>query len=106
VIVRPAIKALAQYVAGPRFSFGSTLESRHGAALLAVAQVDHLVPRSSGGGLDLDNLVTACWACNYGKDGYTLEQLGIEDPRAREPLHTAWDGGSASVAPLKQLCAD
>lgn len=32
-----------------------------------VLQVDHVEAKSLGGKDDLDNLVTACWACNQGK---------------------------------------
>jgi hypothetical protein len=103
VIARPAIKAFARYVSGPSFTWGDTLESRHGAALLALAQVDHLVPYNAGGTLDEGNLVTACWSCNYGKDGFTLEQLALDDPRARAPLSTGWDGLVPTVPLLEQF---
>ena len=103
IIVRPAIKAFARYISGPAFTWGSTLESRHGAALLAVAQVDHLVPYNAGGTLSEDNLVTACWSCNYGKDGFTLEQLGLDDPRSRPPVVSDWDGLASSPSLLEQF---
>jgi hypothetical protein len=100
VIVRPAIQAFAAYVGDAAFNFGSTLESRHGAALLAVAQVDHVVPYNCGGTVDESNLVTACWSCNYGKDRFTLEQLNIDDPRSRAPVVSEWDGLASAVEPL------
>jgi len=49
-------------------------------------------PHSRGGRTDPSNLVTACWACNYGKSSYTLTELGMEDPRRRVPALTAWNG--------------
>ena len=45
------------------------------------AVADHVFPWSLGGATSLDNLVTSCGGCNYDKEHWTLEQLGIEDPR-------------------------
>jgi 5-methylcytosine-specific restriction endonuclease McrA len=36
--------------------------------------IDHVVPRSMGGELTWDNLVTACPSCNHRKGGRTVEQ--------------------------------
>lgn len=38
-----------------------------------VLQVDHIVPRSRGGGDEENNLVTACWECNIGKGAKLLQ---------------------------------
>lgn len=101
VIDREAIKEFARFINGPEFSFGSTIESRHGIALLATAQMDHLIPHSVGGDESDENMITACWTCQFGKDGYTLEQLGIQDPRGREPVLDSWDGLTACIKPLR-----
>ncbi len=37
-----------------------------------VLEVDHVNPESSGGKTDSDNLVTACWECNRGKEDKAL----------------------------------
>jgi len=55
-------------------------------------QFDHVVPHSNGGRSDLENSVVSCALCNFGKDKYTLRQLGLEDPRLRLPVPTGWDG--------------
>ena len=55
-------------------------------------QYDHVVPYSHGGSSSEDNIVVTCALCNYGKDGYTLRQLGISDPRQRAPEPVSWDG--------------
>ncbi|MDH2328858.1 hypothetical protein QCN27_18570, partial [Cereibacter sp. SYSU M97828] len=39
-----------------------------------------------------DNIVVCCALCNFGKDRFTLMQLGVEDPRPRPPLPIDWDG--------------
>lgn len=37
-------------------------------------QIDHKVPISKGGENTIDNLVTSCVECNYGKGSATLEE--------------------------------
>ncbi|MDQ3485572.1 MAG: HNH endonuclease [Actinomycetota bacterium] len=46
------------------------------------ACADHVVPESHFGPTALDNLVTSCAGCNYGKMDWTLEQLDVIDPRS------------------------
>ena len=53
---------------------------------------DHVLPHAHGGDSDLDNIVTACWPCNFGRMNYQLEEVGIIDPRSRPPLRNEWDG--------------
>ena len=55
-------------------------------------QYDHVVPHSHGGRSTEDNVVICCALCNFGKDKYTLRQLGLSDPRLRPPEPTNWDG--------------
>jgi 5-methylcytosine-specific restriction endonuclease McrA len=62
-------------------------------------QYDHVVPHSHGGASSEDNLVVTCALCNYGKDEYTLAQLGISDPRLRPPEPVSWDGLERLRAP-------
>jgi hypothetical protein len=64
----------------------------HAAFLALTASVDHVLPASGGGGLDLENLVTACWPCQFGRTAYSLEELGLIDPRATPPILDKWDG--------------
>jgi 5-methylcytosine-specific restriction endonuclease McrA len=45
------------------------------------ATADHVIPRSQGGKTTVDNLVTACWPCQFGKAEFSPNQLGLEDPR-------------------------
>jgi hypothetical protein len=37
-------------------------------------------------------IVITCAACNYGRAQYTLEEVGLIDPRLREPVRSNWDG--------------
>lgn len=65
---------------------------QHAAFQCLWLQYDHVVPHSHGGSSSVDNVVIACALCNYGKDKYTLKQLGISDPRLRPPELVSWDG--------------
>ena len=56
------------------------------------AQYDHLLPHSKGGNNDVNNIVVTCAPCNFGRMSYTLEEVGLIDPRTREPIRSAWDG--------------
>ncbi len=53
---------------------------------------DHVLPYSRGGTSELDNMVIACQPCNCGRTELTLEEAGLADPRAREPVRSLWDG--------------
>jgi hypothetical protein len=53
---------------------------------------DHIIPHSRGGATDLDNMVITCGPCNFGRMEYTLEEVGILDPRDRPPVASNWGG--------------
>jgi len=66
---------------------------RHGVALVLRATIDHIKPLSRGGRTRIDNLVTSCWSCNYGKLNATLEQLWISNPlKKRSNPNRYWNG--------------
>ena len=64
----------------------------HAAFLAMWLQFDHVVPHSRGGGNSPSNIVVTCSGCNYGRMSYTLEEIGVTDPRLREVRKTEWDG--------------
>jgi HNH endonuclease len=64
----------------------------HGAFYAISASLDHVVPHSVGGTNEEDNLVTACWTCQFGREHFLLEEVGLLDPRARPPVNDGWDG--------------
>jgi 5-methylcytosine-specific restriction endonuclease McrA len=71
----------------------TTCYGDHAAFFVLTAVADHVVPRSWGGRTDFENLVTTCQVCNYGRGSYLLEELGLVDPRDREPDSSGkWDG--------------
>lgn len=53
--------------------------------------IDHVIPRSRGGGHNWENVVSACHRCNHTKADRPLKDLGWRlhaSPRA--PIGTAW----------------
>ena len=72
--------------------WGRTNASQHAAFQCMWLQYDHVVPHSAGGENTLENLVVTCAACNFGKMEYTLEELGLQDPRSFPPVKSIWDG--------------
>lgn len=57
---------------------------QHAAFQAMWVQYDHVVPH--------DNIVITCGPCNFGRMYYSLEDVGLIDPRTREPLRSSWDG--------------
>ena len=74
-------KRLHALVGEDVFAMGRTNLTRSGAMLATRATADHAIPRSQGGKTSTDNLVTACWPCQFGKAEFSPRQLGLEDPR-------------------------
>ncbi|WP_436793481.1 HNH endonuclease [Actinospongicola halichondriae] len=64
---------------------------------------EHVVPRSSGGSNEPDNLVSACWTCQFSKGDCTVEELWLEDPRDRPPVVDDWDGLTGTIAALRSM---
>lgn len=40
-----------------------------------ILECDHIIPRAEGGTDEIENLVTACWACNRGKGATLLDSV-------------------------------
>ena len=64
----------------------------HAAFQAMWAQYNHIVPFKRGGLNNLENLVVSCAPCNFGRMQYTLDEVGLLDPRGREPVRARWDG--------------
>ena len=61
----------------------------------AVAHVgDHVIPLAAGGENTIDNLVSACWPCNFAaKADCTIEELHAPPLRPADAVSTSgWDG--------------
>ncbi|CEA09841.1 CRISPR-associated endonuclease Cas9 [Arthrobacter saudimassiliensis] len=86
VFARPSVILLNRYVRVP-YREGTVATRRgvlrrddHRCAYCgkAAATVDHVVPKSRGGGDSWENLVACCLRCNNAKGDKTLKQLGWE----------------------------
>lgn len=61
-------------------------------------QVDHIIPRSKGGGDHDDNLVSACEDCNQGK-----KATRSGSPKYRRKVHLITDSQAAIIWRLEEL---
>ena len=93
VIDTKALLKMEKIVGKKYFKVKGKNNERHGVALALRATIDHIKPLSRGGRTRIDNLVTSCWSCNYGKLNATLEQLGISNPlKKRSNPNRYWNG--------------
>jgi len=72
--------------------WGRKNNEKHCGLSALTSSLDHLLPHSRGGTNDPDNLVTACGPCQSGRNQWTLEEVGFNDPRQRKPIVDKWDG--------------
>lgn len=92
VIPKQVLAAYSRLVGNKFFKATGTNNERHGIVLAFRANADHVEPWKYGGRTNPENLVTCCWSCNYGKGGYTLEEIGINDPRGKKKTNLGWKG--------------
>lgn len=85
------------------FSIDREENKRNGLTLGLRGVADHVEPHSLGGPTEMDNLVTSCYSCNFGKDEYQLHQLGIENPFSRRPRDDGWRGLTEFLPALKLI---
>ena len=72
--------------------WGKPNAEQHAAFQAMWLQYDHLLPHSRGGSNDVKNTVVTCAPCNFGRMEHSLEEVGLIDPRTREPVRSTWDG--------------
>ena len=74
VIVKEAQKAFTATV--PKAArWGSGNKNCHFGLAVLRASIDHLVPFQRGGNNDLDNLVTTCNPCQFGRGHFLLDEV-------------------------------
>lgn len=96
------LRAFERVVGTTVFRTVGTNAQQHGVVHAFKIVADHVVPHCRGGRTDMDNLVSACAGCNYGKASYTVGELAITDPRDRPPCGDDWDGMLALLPGLKR----
>ena len=103
IIAKEVFAEYSRIMGKENFSVERENSRRNGLTLGLRGVADHVDPYAFGGLTELENLVTSCYSCNFGKAGYTLEQLGIEDPRSRPPIKEDWLGLSDLLPSLKRI---
>ena len=84
------------------------IERQHSAFYPMWLQYDHVVVHSRGGETTMENVVVACGICNFARDRFMLEQVGVSDPRVHIRLPTwggrlDWDGLEVLLPEKKRL---
>jgi len=91
-VVRPEVRKRIAAAYPRALPWGRRNPEQHAAFQAMWAQYDHLIPHAMGGNNDLENVVVTCAPCNFGRMSYSLEEVGLADPRMRAPVRSAWDG--------------
>jgi 5-methylcytosine-specific restriction endonuclease McrA len=91
-VIRREIRERIRAVYPDALRWGDKNADQHTAFQLMWATYDHVLPHSRGGTSALENTIIVCQPCNCARWHYTLDELGLLDPRLREPTRSAWDG--------------
>jgi len=102
-VAKEVLYAFEKAVGTEAFRTQGTNAQQHGIIHGFKIVADHVVPYKRGGRTDMENLVSACPSCNYGKEAFTIEQLGLDDPRLRPPIDNGWDGLLSFLPELKKM---
>jgi hypothetical protein len=91
--VRPEVRKLLNklYPEAARWVWPGETDQQHRGLQVMWLQYDHVLVHCRGGVTDLDNLIVACAACNFGRDRFTLEEMRMSDPRIDIRL-PSWEG--------------
>lgn len=92
VIYTDEANRLRDLFGGSYFKLSQDNDLAHGTLRAFYNSFDHVVPVSRGGQNKVNNIVTACYACNFGKANYTLYQLGLTDPFLNPIAYSDHDG--------------
>ncbi len=91
-VIRQTIRTKLKKLYPESLQWGRTNSTQHAAFQAMWVQYDHLVPHARGGDNDPENMLITCAPCNFGRMNYTIEEVGLIDPRTRVPIRSSWDG--------------
>ena len=91
-LIRKEIRERIKKAYPESLPWGSKNIDQHAAFQAMWLQYDHLLPHARGGDNNLDNIVITCAPCNFGRMNWTLEEVGLIDPRTRQPVRSDWTG--------------
>ena len=91
-VIRQEIRKRIRLIYPQALNWGTLNIDQHAAFQAMWVQYDHVLPHARGGNNDLDNIVITCAPCNFGRMSSTLDEVGLADPRQRDPVCSTWDG--------------
>ena len=91
-LVRAETRALIRETYPQALRWGSRNAEQHAGFQALWLQYDHVLPHARGGTNNAGNMLVTCAPCNNGRSNLTLEEVGLADPRSREPHRSSWDG--------------
>jgi len=91
-VIRKEVREQIKKIYPRALLWGSQNIEQHSAFQAMWVQYDHVLPHARGGNNELENIVITCAPCNYARMSYTLDEVGLIDPRTREPIRSNWDG--------------
>jgi hypothetical protein len=91
-VVRAEMRMLMRAAYPEALRWGAGNADQHAGFQALWLTYDHLLPHARGGTSELGNMLITCQPCNCGRSNLTLEEVGLADPRLREPIRSAWDG--------------
>tara|TARA_R110002051_G_scaffold131151_1_gene205014 strand:+ start:15739 stop:16419 length:681 start_codon:yes stop_codon:yes gene_type:complete len=103
LINQDLIRLFSKKINSSIFQKGKTNLTTNGIIHMTWPVADHVIPWNQGGKTNLENLVSSCAPCNYGKDGYTIEQIGISNPFNRKPIIDGWNGLNDELVLLEKI---
>ena len=100
LVHRKQLEAFTKLVGKSAFPNGKSNSERHGIRFLVTATFDHISPMSESSDSNrnvIENIVASCWSCNFGKNYFTLDELGLDFPKAKNHSKE-WDGLTGLLA--------
>ena len=91
-VIRREIRVRVSKLYPQSLTWGSRNVEQHAAFQAMWAQYDHVIPHAKGGQNEIGNMVLTCAPCNFGRMSNSLEEVGLLDPRSRDPVRSPWDG--------------
>jgi hypothetical protein len=91
-LVRAETRSLIRREFPEALRWGNQNKDQHAGFQAMWLQYDHILPHARGGSHDLGNIVVTCAPCNNGRSNLSLEEVGLSDPRLRDPFRSTWDG--------------
>lgn len=91
-VIDPNVREAIRKAYPKALRWGSKNSEQHSAFQCMWLQYDHVLPHSHEGDNSMENIVITCAPCNFGRMDYSLEEVGLVDPREFPVPDSSWDG--------------